>query len=91
MPPSTRAPAPLPPELDALILECLAKDPSQRPPSARALQARLRAIPFANPWTRERAEEWWTSHSPASTNKRSVAEMLLSREARPRVIRQAQR
>jgi serine/threonine protein kinase len=90
-PPSTRAPAPLPPELDALILECLSKDPSQRPASARALHARLRDIPFDAPWTRERAEEWWSSHAPASTSKRSVADMLLSRESRPRVIRQAQR
>jgi serine/threonine protein kinase len=89
--PSTRSPAPLPPELDALILECLAKDPSQRPASARALQARLRAIPFATPWSRERAEAWWSSHAPSSVAKRSVADLLLSREARPRVIRQARR
>jgi len=89
--PSTRAPMPIPAELDALILECLAKEPSQRPPSARALQARLRAIPLDNPWTRERAEEWWSSHAPSSVAKRSVADMLLSREARPRVIRQAPR
>jgi serine/threonine-protein kinase len=89
--PSTRAPTPLPPELDALILECLAKDPSERPPSARALQARLRAIPFDKPWNRERAAEWWSSHAPAAAHKRSVADLLLSREARPRVIRQARR
>jgi serine/threonine-protein kinase len=82
--PSTRAPAPLPAELDALILECLAKDPSERPASARALHARLQAIPFDTPWTRERAEEWWSNHAPSSTAKRSVADLLLSREARPR-------
>jgi serine/threonine-protein kinase len=90
-PPSTRAPAPLPAELDALILECLAKDPSQRPPSARELQARLQAIAFDTPWSRERAEQWWRSHAPGSIASRSVADMLISREARPRVIRQAQR
>jgi hypothetical protein len=76
----------LPPELDALVLECLSKDPSQRPASARVLHARLRDIPFDAPRSRERAEEWWSSHAPASTNKRSVADLLLSREARPRMI-----
>lgn len=89
--PSTRAPAALPPELDALILECIAKDPSQRPATARALHARLQAIPFDTPWTHQRAEGWWHSHAPSSVAKRSVADLLLSREARPRVIRQAQR
>jgi eukaryotic-like serine/threonine-protein kinase len=89
--PSARGPLSLPRELDALILECLAKDPSHRPPSARALQARLQAIPLDAAWTRERAQEWWSSNAPGSVAKRSVADMLLSREARPRVIRQAQR
>jgi serine/threonine protein kinase len=89
--PSTRAPAPLPPELDALILECLAKDPERRPANARELTARLQAIAFETPWTRDRAEQWWRSHAPSSVAKRSVADMLLSSEARPRVIRQAQR
>jgi len=90
--PSTRAPAPIPPELDALILECLAKDPTERPPSARALQARLQAIALDQQWTRERAEEWWGSHAPGSVAKRSVADMVLSQEARPpRVLRQMRR
>ena len=44
-PPSSRSEAPIPPELDALILECLEKEPEQRPASASALQARLQAIP----------------------------------------------
>lgn len=91
-PPSVRAPFPIPPELDTLILDCLAKDPDQRPPTARALQARLQSIPISEPWTRERAEHWWSQHVPDATSKRSVADLVLSQEARPpRVIRQAQR
>jgi eukaryotic-like serine/threonine-protein kinase len=89
-PPSSRSEVPIPPELDALILECLEKDPAQRPASASALQSRLQAIPVATPWTRERAESWWSQHAPGMSSKRPVADLLLSQEARPpRVIRQA--
>jgi eukaryotic-like serine/threonine-protein kinase len=89
-PPSSRANAPIPPELEALILACLEKDPTQRPASAAELQARLHAIPLATPWTRERAEHWWTEHAPRMSSTRPVADVLLSQEARPpRVIRRA--
>jgi serine/threonine-protein kinase len=66
-PPSTRCPTPLPGELDQLILDCLAKEPAQRPASARELQVRLQAIPLDRPWTPERAEHWWSLISRAST------------------------
>jgi serine/threonine protein kinase len=88
--PSTRTELPIPAELEALILDCLAKDPAQRPPTAEQLQARLRAIPIASPWTRESARRWWSVHEPGIAAKRPVAELLLSQEARPlKVIRQA--
>src|SRR5262249_27303734 len=86
--PSSRTELPIPPERDALILECPARDPAQRPASAAALQARLQAIPLATPWTRERAEKWWTVHAPGMSAARPVADVVLSQEARPpRVIR----
>jgi eukaryotic-like serine/threonine-protein kinase len=89
-PPSSRSATPIPPELDALILECLEKDPSKRPSSARELSARLQAISVETPWTPERAEHWWSLHASAKSAKRSVADVVLSHEARPlRVIRQA--
>jgi eukaryotic-like serine/threonine-protein kinase len=88
--PSTRVELPIPPELEALILQCLEKNPAKRPASAAALQARLQAIPVAKAWTRERAEQWWSLHAPTVAARRPVAEVLLSHEARPpRVIRQA--
>jgi serine/threonine-protein kinase len=88
--PSSRSELPIPPELDALILECLEKDPSKRPASAAALQSRLHGIPLATPWTRERAERWWAVHAPGVSAARPVADVVLSQEARPvRVIRQA--
>jgi hypothetical protein len=89
-PPSSRTELPIPPELDALILECLEKDPGKRPASASALQSRLQAIPIATPWTRERAERWWGLHAPGMSSTRPVADVVLSQEARPlQVIRQA--
>ena len=88
--PATRTSQAIPPELDRLILECLAKDPNQRPESAAVLRARLRAIARPTPWTAERAEAWWTEHAPSRASARPIADVLLSQEARPaRVIRQA--
>jgi eukaryotic-like serine/threonine-protein kinase len=90
VPPSSRSELPIPPELDALILECLEKDPGKRPRSASVLQARLQAIPIATSWTSERAESWWGLHAPRKSSQRPVADVVLSQEARPlRVIRQA--
>jgi serine/threonine-protein kinase len=91
-PPSSRTEAPIPPALDALILECLEKDPEKRPRSAASLQARLQSIVVPAPWTRERAEQWWSRHAPERASSRAVADVVLSEEARPlQVIRQARR
>ncbi len=97
VPPSARSSQALPPELEELILQCLEKEPARRPASARELRARLRAIPLPAPWTRERAEQWWVQHAPERAARRSVADVLISQEARPqpvlqqRVIQQARR
>jgi serine/threonine-protein kinase len=85
--PSSRCTFAIPAELDALILDCLAKDPAQRPPGARELQARLQAIPLASAWTPERAEHWWSTHAPGRTSQRPVADVVLSQEARPQLRR----
>jgi len=61
-PPSARTDRPIPPALDALVLSCLAKDPADRPQSARELSLRLAELEGANPWTQERAREWWMAN-----------------------------
>jgi eukaryotic-like serine/threonine-protein kinase len=59
--PSRRTDLPIPRELEALILTCLAKDPAARPATADELGARLAAVPLERPWTAERAREWWAT------------------------------
>jgi serine/threonine-protein kinase len=59
-PPSARAEFPIPPALDATILACLAKEPSDRPASAWVLDRRLAAAVSADEsWTPEAARAWW--------------------------------
>jgi serine/threonine-protein kinase len=63
-PPSTVVDASIPPEMDALVLECLSKDPALRPPTADVLRDRLAAIPVAEAWDAGRARAWWEQHEP---------------------------
>jgi eukaryotic-like serine/threonine-protein kinase len=58
-PPSARAPRPVPADLEALLLRCLAKSPSDRPASARELRELLLACRAAQDFTQERAARWW--------------------------------
>ena len=52
----------LPGELERLIVQCLSKNPAERPQSARALANSLRAIAFESKelWTAERGQTWWS-------------------------------
>ncbi len=58
--PSARLGSAVPADLETLVLDCLAKDPVDRPASAQALAGRLRTCRSAGAWTRERAASWWT-------------------------------
>jgi serine/threonine-protein kinase len=71
-PPSERTELPIPPDLETLILRCLAKDPVERPQTALAVAAALAACGLEAPWTNERAVRWWRRHAP---------EVLVSRRA----------
>ena len=62
--PSSRSELPIPPALDRVVLDCLAKEPADRPQSARELSIRLAEIAGLEPWTGDRAREWWAMHQP---------------------------
>jgi len=62
--PSGCSELPVPPELDAVILDLLEKDPRARPASAAEVVARLDAIPLHRPWDQVRARQWWERNRP---------------------------
>jgi hypothetical protein len=64
IPPSRRVATPIPQGLERVLLDCLAKEPDERPTSARALEARLAEILLPEPWNREDAERWWNRNAP---------------------------
>ena len=64
-PPSARTELAIPTALDQLVLSCLAKDPAERPQTARELSRRLADIKGAGVWTEDRARDWWARHRPA--------------------------
>jgi len=47
-------------------MSCLAKDPAERPQSARELSRRLAEVDGASAWTQDRAQAWWALHQPAA-------------------------
>lgn len=61
-PPSRRTELNVPPELDGIILDCLAKDPRQRPDSAADLAERLAACSCPDAWDGKKACAWWDMH-----------------------------
>jgi eukaryotic-like serine/threonine-protein kinase len=60
---SQRTELSVPPELEQLIMDCLRKDPTERPSSAEALFEGLDAVPLANAWSKDRARKWWQIHT----------------------------
>jgi eukaryotic-like serine/threonine-protein kinase len=53
----------IPPDLEAVVLECLDKDPDGRPQSAADLRRRIEAC-SVEPWDSARALAWWQEYAP---------------------------
>jgi serine/threonine-protein kinase len=63
--PSRVSPKMVPPELENLIMDCLAKNPEDRPQSVFAILERLDQLSGLGSWTQEDATEWWERHNVA--------------------------
>jgi serine/threonine-protein kinase len=61
-PPSERLGRDLPAELEALVMQCLAKKPEDRPQSAGEIRERLAAIRDIPRWRQTDARMWWQEH-----------------------------
>ena len=73
-PPSQRTELPISPELDAIVLACVAKSPDDRPADANALREQLAQLGLAEQWTRARAQRWWDAHRPQTLEPCAVCE-----------------
>ncbi len=62
--PSEVSARPVPLEMDHLVLQCLAKDPAQRPGDARELRQLLAEVPIPEDqlWTDREIRAWWAEH-----------------------------
>lgn len=63
--PSRRTSHPLPPDLEAIVLQCLAKKPDNRPHTAESLAQQL-ARCGVEPWSKGDAARWWREHLPVT-------------------------
>jgi serine/threonine-protein kinase len=64
VPPSKRTERVIPGDFEQIVLDCLSKDPRQRPQTATGLADRLADLGLEGSWTRRRIRSWWRDHAP---------------------------
>ena len=78
-PPSDRLGRVVAADLEALILDCLAKDPKERPAGAHEMRRRLEHCAAFGEWTSDEARDWWNENGAAlSTAPQAVEESDLT-------------
>ena len=75
LPPSKRLEAPVPEDLENLLLACLAKSPDDRPQTASELREKLASCADWGAWTADRRQLWWESHADALRQQASTTEI----------------
>jgi serine/threonine-protein kinase len=65
LPPSRVVPE-IPPDLERVVMQCLAKAPAERFRDADALEQALGACASAREWNADVAADWWRAHEPES-------------------------
>jgi serine/threonine-protein kinase len=89
VPPSMRSEFDIPKALEALIMDCLAKAPAARPPSAEAVSERLAAAMPADLWTNAAARRWWDQHQPIEHSRLVAVDTPEDGLPRPAVLARA--
>jgi tRNA A-37 threonylcarbamoyl transferase component Bud32 len=60
--PSEVSEVPIPLELDAVVMKCLAKSPDDRFQTMTEFVEALDRVPFGSPWDQQKANDWWGLH-----------------------------
>jgi len=68
-PPSERTETEIPAALENVIMQCLEKDPNDRPGSAEELARMLEGMDLGTDWSQDRARNWWDLHLPGSDHR----------------------
>jgi serine/threonine protein kinase len=68
VPPPSQIRADIPPDLEAVVLRCLAKNPKDRYPDTASLARALDACADAPNWSPEHAAHWWQTKTNSSSN-----------------------
>ena len=63
-PPSRRSTLRIPSELDAIVMQCLEKDPEKRPQDAMKLRRMLETSHTCDAWSSVKGAEWWRKNLP---------------------------
>ncbi|UCG89193.1 MAG: serine/threonine protein kinase [Gemmatimonadota bacterium] len=62
MPISERTQQPVPEPLERIVMQCLAKQPDERPENTQELSRMLKELGIESDWTLERAGQWWSEY-----------------------------
>ena len=74
IPPSLRSELSIPREVDELVLECLEKEPANRPQNAEEVLRMIRNCRSAQSWDHDSARGWWQTNLPELTGALTVAD-----------------